>query len=70
MKVEINAASLALVRGDITKERVDTIVNAANERLMEEGASTAPFTAPGDRRSPPNAGRSAPGKEVVQRARR
>ena len=32
----------------------------------EEEESTAPFTAPGDRRSPPSAGRSAPGREVVQ----
>lgn len=37
MTTEINQASLALVQGDITKERVDAIANAANERLIGGG---------------------------------
>ena len=37
MTAKINQTSLALVSGDITKERVDAIANAANEGLMGGG---------------------------------
>lgn len=37
MQIKINRTSLTLVQGDITKEQVDAIVNAANEQLMGGG---------------------------------
>ncbi len=37
MKVTINGTTLELVQGDITKQQVDAIVNAANSRLAGGG---------------------------------
>ncbi|HDP69661.1 MAG TPA: O-acetyl-ADP-ribose deacetylase [Actinobacteria bacterium] len=37
MDTKINKTTLSLVRGDITKQSVETIVNAANGRLMGGG---------------------------------
>ena len=37
MQIKISQAVLTLVQGDITKEQVDAIVNAANEQLMGGG---------------------------------
>ena len=37
MQTKINQTTLTLVQGDITKEGVDAIVNAANEQLMGGG---------------------------------
>lgn len=37
MEVKVNKASLSLVEGDITKEKTDAIVNAANSRLAGGG---------------------------------
>ena len=37
MQIKISQAALTLVQGDITKEQVDAIVNAANEQLMGGG---------------------------------
>ena len=37
MQIKISQTTLTLVQGDITKEQVDAIVNAANEQLMGGG---------------------------------
>ncbi len=37
MKVEVNGSTIELVQGDITKQEVDAIVNAANSRLAGGG---------------------------------
>ena len=37
MQITISQTILTLVQGDITKEQVDAIVNAANEQLMGGG---------------------------------
>jgi len=37
MELKINASTLVLVQGDITKETTDAIVNAANSRLASGG---------------------------------
>ena len=37
MQIKVSQGVLTLVQGDITKEQVDAIVNAANEQLMGGG---------------------------------
>ena len=65
MTTKINQTSLALVRGDITRERVDAIANAANEDSWAVVASMVPFTALGERPSRRNAVQFAPSRAVV-----
>ncbi len=37
MQITISQTTFTLVQGDITKEQIDAIVNAANEQLMGDG---------------------------------
>lgn len=37
MRIEVNSAVLELVQGDITKQKTEAVVNAANERLAPGG---------------------------------
>lgn len=44
MHVEINGNELILMTGDLTKQKTDAIVNAANGTLMGEGVLMERFT--------------------------
>ena len=46
MEAKIKNSIIRLTQGDITKQKVDAIVNAANSRLARGGALTAPLTEP------------------------
>ncbi len=64
---DLIGASLTLVQGDITKEQVDAIVNAANAQLRGGVVLTAQFTAPGARRLWRNVTKFVPSRAVVRR---
>ncbi len=59
ISAEVGPARLEVTVADITTLAVDAIVNAANTSLLAAAVSMAQSTAPPDRSSWPNAGRSA-----------
>jgi O-acetyl-ADP-ribose deacetylase (regulator of RNase III) len=58
------------VRGDITDQAVDAIVNAANASLLGGGGSMVRFTGPAVRRSSPSVGNWAAATPATPRRRR